>query len=208
MSIKIAIVDDHPLLIKGLQSMLQLNPDMEITGTYFNGKDLLQGIALVQPDVLLLDIQMPGQNGEELAALLHQQYPGIMILVLTHMEHEYYIKAMIQHGIMGYILKSSDERILLEAIRAAARGQHYFDPMIRKQATRAQQSVNQNPLLTRREKEILELIVLNHNSNEIASKLFLSKRTVDRHRENLLLKLDARNFASLVKKAIDLGLIR
>lgn len=208
MSIKIAIVDDHPLLIKGLQSMLQLNPDIEITGTYLNGKELLADIAKEQPDVLLLDIQMPGQDGEELAAILRQQYPAIMILVLTHMEHEYYIKALIKHGVMGYILKSSDEKVLLEAIRAAAKGQHYFDPMIRKQAARAQQSANQNPLLTRREKEILELIVLNHNSNEIASKLFLSKRTVDRHRENLLLKLDAKNFASLVKKAMDLGLIR
>ncbi len=208
MSIRIAIVDDHPLLIKGLQSMLQLNPDIEITGTYLNGKELLSGITKVQPDVLLLDIQMPGQDGEELAAILQQQYPRIMILVLTHMEHEYYIKALIKHGVMGYILKSSDETVLLEAIRAAAKGQHYFDPMIRKQVARAQQSANQNPLLTRREKEILELIVLNHNSNEIASKLFLSKRTVDRHRENLLLKLDAKNFASLVKKAIDLGLIR
>jgi len=208
MSIKIAIVDDHPLLIKGLQSMLQHNPDMCITDTYSNGKELLEGLKQQVPDVLLLDIQMPGQGGDELMPLLHKHYPEMMILALTHMEHEYYIKTMMQHGVMGYILKSSNEAILLEAIRTVARGENYFDPAIRKLVAKTQSNITQSPTLTRREKEVMELLTLNYSSSEIAEKLFISKRTVDRHRENLLLKLDVKNVASLVKKAIDLGLIK
>lgn len=208
MPIRIAIVDDHPLLIKGLQTMLQHYTDMEVTGSYQNGNALIQGLRSVQPDVLLLDIQMQGQMGDELVPLLHKQYPNMMVLVLTNMEHEYYIKTMLQHGVMGYVLKSSDEIVLLEAIRTVHRGQQYFDPGIRKQAAKAQRSVMESPMLTRREKEILELIAANYSSNDIAVKLSLSKRTIDNHRIHLLLKMDVKNSASLVKKAMDLGLIR
>lgn len=209
MSIKIAIVDDHPLLIKGLQSMFIHNPEFEITGTYNNGKELLLGLREKEiPDVLLLDIQIPGLQGDELAPIIHKNYPDIIILALTHMEHEYYIKTMLQCGVKGYVLKSSSEQILIDAIKTVAKNQEYFDPAIRKAVFKAQQKITQSPTLTRREKEIMKLISLNCTSIEIAEKLSISKRTVDRHRENLLLKLDVRNVASLIKKAIDLGLIK
>lgn len=208
MPIRIAIVDDHPLLIKGLQTMLQHCEDIEITGTYNNGRELLHGLKSLQPDVLLLDIQMQGQMGDELAPILHKSYPNMMLLALTNMEHEYYIKTMISHGVRGYVLKSSDEFILLEAIRTVSRGIPYFDPGIRKQVAKAQRRVTKNPTLTKREKEILELIAADFSSQAIAERLFLSKRTVDNHRINLLLKLDVKGSASLVKKAIDLGLIQ
>lgn len=188
--------------------MLQHATDIEITGTYQNGRELLAGLRQQQPDVLLLDIQLQGQMGDELAPVLLKHHPNMMILTLTNMEHEYYIKTMIQHKVSGYVLKSSDEAVLLEAIRTVARGQQYFDPTIRKQAAKVQSSVMENPTLTRREKEILELIAANYSSNAIADQLFLSKRTVDNHRLHLLLKLDAKNAAGLVKKAIDLGLIK
>lgn len=206
--IRIAIVDDHPLLIKGLCTMLQLCADIEITGTYLSGRELLNGLKEVQPDVLLLDIQMRGQAGDELAPILRKGYPNMMVLALTNMEHEYYIKTMLGYGIQGYVLKSSDERTLLEAIRSLNRGQPYFDPLIRKQVARIQVSVSQAPTLTRREKEILELIASDLTSSDIATRLFVSKRTVDNHRTNLLLKLDVKSSASLVKKALDLGLIK
>ncbi len=208
MHIRISIVDDHPLLVKGLQSMLGQHEGIEIVGTYQNGRELLQGLREVQPDVLLLDIQLNGQSGDELAPLLQKDYPGMKVLALTNMEHEYYIKAMLQHGVMGYVLKSSDEIVLLEAIRTVYRDQPYFDPAIRRQAVNAQRKATLNPTLTRREKEILDLIAQDYNSNDIADKLFLSKRTVDNHRLHLLLKLDVKGSASLVKKAIDLGLIK
>jgi len=206
--IRIAIVDDHPLLIKGLSAMLQHSTDIEIAGTYHNGYELFAGLRERQPDVLLLDIQMQGEMGDELAPRLRREYPGIMILVLTNMEHEYYIKTMLGYGIKGYVLKSSDEIILLEAIRTVSKGQEYFDPLIRKQVAKAQYGIAQTPTLTRREKEILSLIASDLNSSDIAARLFLSKRTVDNHRANLLLKLDVKNSANLVKKALSLGLIK
>lgn len=206
--IRIAIVDDHPLLIKGLRSMLQHCTDIEITGTYNNGRELLLGLQSIQPDVLLLDIQMQGQMGDELALLLHKGYPNMMVLVLTNMEHDYYIKTMLEYGIKGYVLKSSDEMILLEAVRTVSKGQEYFDPVIRKQVAKTQHGISQIPTLTRREKEILTLIASDLNSSDIATKLFLSKRTVDNHRANLLLKLDVKNTANLIKKALNLGLIK
>ncbi len=208
MSIKIAITDDHPLLIKGLKSMLQHHSDIVINNTYHNGKALLEGLAKSRPDILLLDIQMPEQSGDELARIITRKYPDVSIIALTNMEHEYYIRTLLQHNVRGYVLKSSDEQILLEAINTVFAGAQYFDPAIRKQATLAQKNPDNGPVLTRREKEVLELIARDYNSNDIAEHLFISKRTVDNHRLHLLLKLDVKGSASLVKKAIDLGLIK
>lgn len=208
--IKIAIVDDHPLMIKGLQSMLGHHRDMRIVGTYLSGAALIRGLAEEQADVLLLDIQMQDQMGDELAKDLQRLYPELMILVLTNLEHRYYIKSMLQFGVRGYVLKSSDEAILLEAIRSVAMGNRYFDPSIRKIALKEQKDNPSAsfPSLTRREKEILHLLTLDYSSKDIAEKLFLSNRTVDNHRTHLLQKLDVKNSASLIKKAMELGLIK
>jgi DNA-binding NarL/FixJ family response regulator len=207
MSIKITIIDDHPLLIKGLQSMLSHHPDIDIIGTFQESTGLLKALQHDQPDVLLLDIQMQGQMGDELAPVIHRLYPEVMILVLTNLEHRYYIRSMLQHGVKGYVLKSSDEQVLLEAIRTVARGNEYFDPIIRKQVALEQKSNSFFPSLTRREKEILKMLTLNHSSQQIADSLCLSKRTVENHRTHLLQKLDVKNSASLIHKAMELGLI-
>ena len=207
MSIKITIIDDHPLLIKGLQSMLSHHPDIEIIATYQDSTRLLKALQTDQPDVLLLDIQMQGQMGDELAPVLHRLYPEVMVLVLTNLEHRYYIRSMLQHGVKGYVLKSSDEQVLLEAIRTVAKGHEYFDPIIRKQVQLEQKTKTLFPSLTRREKEILKMLTLNHSSQEIADHLCLSKRTVENHRTHLLQKLDVKNSASLIGKAMELGLI-
>ncbi len=205
---KIVILDDHPLLIKGLQAMLSHYTDINIVGTYLSGRTLLEGLKEQPADVLLLDIQMQDQMGDEVAAILQRLYPEMMILVLTNLEHQYYIRTMIQHGVRGYVLKSSDESILLEGIRTVARGDIYFDPSIRKEALKEQKnSKDQFPSLTRREKEILHLLTLDYSSKDIAEKLFLSPRTIENHRMHLLQKMDVKNSASLIKKAIELGLI-
>jgi DNA-binding NarL/FixJ family response regulator len=208
MGIKIGIVDDHPLLIKGLKAMLMLQPDMEIIASYANGEELWKGLNAQVPDVLLLDIQIPGQTGDELTPILHQKYPQMKILALTHMKQDYFIKALLSQGAMGYVLKSSPENVLLEAIREVAAGVPYYDPEIRIKAREIMGGVDAIPLISRREKEVLELVAQSFSSQEIADRLFLSKRTVDRHRENLFLKLEVKNMADLVKKAMDLGVLR
>jgi len=211
MSIKVIIADDHPLIISGLESIINKYPDIEVISTYNEGKSLLEGLATKRPDVLLLDIHMPGQSGDEIAGIVSKRYPKISILALTNQDNIYYIKSMLQHGVLGYILKNAKEDMLIEAIKTVSSGQQYLDPVIKERIRTDNISINRQTahgtILTNREKEILKLIYSNYTSQEIAEKLFLSKRTVDSHRLNLLLKLEVKNTGALVKKAIDMGLI-
>ena len=209
--IKIAIADDHPLVIDGLHHILGNCADMEITGSYNDGAQLLAGIARSRPDVLLLDIQMPGQTGDELALIINERYPEIRMLALTNLDNVYYIKSMLRNGVLGYVLKTTTGKILLEAIRAVANGEEYLEPVLKeKMAADALQMKNHghsDPILSRREQEVLQYIASDLTSQEIADKLFVSKRTIDSHRLNLMMKLDAKNVAALIKKALQLGLI-
>ena len=209
--IKIPIADDHPLVIDGLRHILGNCADMEIIGSYNDGGQLLAGIAKKQPDVLLLDIQMPGQTGDELADIIRTKYPLIRMLALTNLDNVYYIHSMLRNGVLGYILKTTKGNILLEAIRTVNSGEQYLEPVLKeKMAADALQIKNDSraePILSRRETDVLQYIASNLTSQQIADKLFVSKRTIDSHRLNLMMKLDVKNGAALIKKAILLGLV-
>lgn len=211
MNIKIAIADDHPLVINGLTHILANSTDMTITGSYQNGAELLEGIKVVQPDVLLLDIQMPGQTGDELAEIIAELYPSVKMLALTNLDNVFYIKNMLKKGVQGYILKTARENILLDAIRTVYNGEQYLEPVLKEKLLQdtihSKQQRSTAPVLSRREKEILQYIASNLTSQQIADKLFISKRTVDNHRLSLLMKMDVKNVAALVKKAIQTGMI-
>lgn len=211
MTIKVAIADDHPLILHGMRMLLSTHPDMCITGTYRNSRDLLEGIAQTQPDILLLDIHMPGKNGIELAGIITQDYPGTGIIALTNLDNSFYIKSMLNQGVLGYILKNSEEIVLMEAIHTVYNGTPYLEPSLRDRAwhdmVKAKTRPPEQHSLTRREKEILRLIASEHTSQEIADKLCVSHRTVDAHRTNLLLKLGVKNMVGLVKAAIQMGLV-
>ncbi len=208
---KIAIADDHPLVIKGIRQILSGNVDMEIAGSYANGQDLLRGLAVQQPDILLLDLHMPGMTGEEIADVVRAKYPDIKILALTNEDNVYYIKSMLRKGVMGYLLKTTQEEILLHAIRTVYEGEQYIEPVMKEKVLQdtlqAKKQVSANMVLSRNEREVLRLIASDLTSQEIADKLFMSKRTVDAHRLNLLMKLGVKNVAALVKRGIQLGLI-
>lgn len=211
MKIKIAIADDHPLVINGLHHILSNSGDMEVTGSYADGKELLAGLTRTQPAVLLLDIHMPGQTGDEVAEIISEKYPKIKMLALTNLDNVYYIKNMLRKGVHGYILKTTREEILLDAIRTVYKGEQYLEPVLKEKviqdALLAKRQTAATPVLSRREKEVLQFIASNLTSQQIADKLFVSKRTIDNHRLSLLMKLDAKNVAALVKKGIQLGLI-
>ncbi len=209
--IKIAIADDHPLVINGLRHILGNCTDMEIIGSYNDGAELLAGIANNEPDVLLLDVQMPGQTGDELAVIISSKYPLVKMLALTNLDNVYYIKNMMRSGVHGYILKTTREEILLEAIRTVYNGDQYLEPVLKEKVLidtlQAKKDVSAVPILSRREKEVVQYIAANLTSQQIADKLFVSKRTIDNHRINLMMKLGVKNSAALVKKAIQMGLI-
>ena len=211
MKIRVSIADDHPLIINGLTQIVKSTHDIEILSTYSSGQELLAGLGASQPDVLLLDLHMPNGTGEEVAPIISAQYKDIKIIALTNQDNTYYVKTMMGYGAAGYVLKTSGADTILNAIRQVVRQQQTFiDPVLKEKLIHESLNAEDEsitPQLTRREKEVLELIASNCSSQEIADKLFISKRTVDNHRVNLLVKLDVKNSAMLIKKAMQLGLI-
>ena len=208
--IQIGIADDHPMVITGIRNMLAGNEDIAIIATYTDGIALMNGLADNQPDVLLLDIQLPGKTGDELAPLLTKKYPDMKILVLTNFDSTLHVQHMLRHGVLGYLLKTTDRDTLIAAIGNVYLGKEFIQKSLREKmesvGVRIKREVSTKSNLTPREREILQCIVNGDNSQEIADKLFLSVRTVDNYRFNILLKMDAKNIAVLVRKALESGL--
>lgn len=211
MSIQIAIVDDHALIVQGLQRLVEHQADIDIVAIYTSGKMLLAGLEIQLPDVLLLDIQLPDRSGNELVRLIHKQYPELKVIALTSMDTIFHLKDMMQHGCKGYVTKQAGAGILIEAIRTVYAGAEYIEADLEKRWMKsllksAKEQAIQTPL-SRREKEILKLIAAEYTNQEIAEKLFLSQRTVESHRYSLLQKLNVKNTAGLLRIAIQMGLV-
>lgn len=211
MSIKLAIVDDHVLIVQGLKHLLLQHTDIIIADIYTSGQALLEGLMQHQPDVLLMDIQLPDKSGNELVRILNKQYPNIKIIALTSMDTIFHIKDMMQHGCLGYVTKQAGPDVLIEAIRKVYKGEEFLEDSIKERWIQSmiktdKENAKTTPL-SRREKEILKLIASEHTNQEIADKLFLSQRTVESHRYSLLQKLNVKNTAGLVRMAVQMGLI-
>jgi DNA-binding NarL/FixJ family response regulator len=205
--ITVALTDDQAIVLNGLQKILSTSDEILVTESYSNGEELLNGLKRQQPDVLLLDVQMPGKNGIELAGIVKKKYPRIHIIAVTNIDITVQVKKMLQQGCSGYLLKDSSPATIIAAIKAVHAGEQYLSESVSRQLLSSMFSDNvQNPL-TKREKEILRLISEEFTNQEIADKLFLSIRTVENHRTNLLQKLGAKNAAGLIKTALLDGLI-
>jgi DNA-binding NarL/FixJ family response regulator len=211
MRIQVSIADDHPLIIVGIEKLLQQEEKISIQRTFSDGSSLLEGLTQQQPDVLLLDIYMPDINGYELAGIISKTYPQVRIMALTNNEDIDSVKQMLNRGASGYILKTAAGATLINAIKTLHAEGRYLDPAMNErllQFSLAGKQETETLKLTRRELEILQMIASNYTSREIADKLFLSKRTVDNHRFSLLTKLDVKNAPALIRKAIELNLIK
>ncbi len=210
--IDIAIADDHPLVINGLKNILPAYPHIRLVGTYANGKELMAGLAFLQPHVLLLDIQLPGQAGDELAPIILEKYPEIKILAITNFDSPLYVNTMFTRGALGYILKTADNETLVKAIETVYQGQQFMEYYMKEKLAHAsykiQKALSTKTSLTQREREILQLIVDGHTNNKIAELLFLSAKTVDNYRTNIMVKLDVNSLGALVKKALQSGLAK
>lgn len=208
----VAIADDHQMVINGIQKMLSGNSRFELTDTFLTGKDMLEGLQKRLPDVLLLDIQLPDITGDKLTGMLIKKYPELRILILTNFDSLFYLKAMIQHGALGYLLKSTDQKKLFEAIETVYDNREFLEPGMKtmldeKKLKHNRQSVQQ-PVLSAREKEIIQLIADGYTTQEIADKLFLSFTTVENYRFNILTKFGVKNTAVLIKRAVQLGIVQ
>ena len=206
--IRIFIVDDHPVVIEGIHSLLQNEKDIEWVGQAMNAQSCLGFFVNNMADVILMDISMPGMDGVELCALMKDKYPGIFILGLSTFNQGLYIKKMMENGASGYILKNSSKEELIKAIHTVNDGGIFFSGEVGQALQEYQKSsMTELPVLTPREKEILELIAEGYTNPQIAGKIFLSQFTVDSHRKNLLAKLNVKNTASLIRLAVERKLI-
>ncbi|HVD96784.1 MAG TPA: response regulator transcription factor [Cytophagaceae bacterium] len=209
--IKIIIADDHALIRNGIKTMLSRNADYKIVAEAENGKELVELASKLIPDVVLADISMPVLNGFDALAELRKLLPDTKVILLTmHEEPEYIIKAA-RSGANGYLLKNVDYEELHRAIGLVMSGQKYFNQQVSsilmEELHRKSDTDQLQEKLTERESDILKEIVKGLSSKEIADKLFISSRTVDTHRNNLMKKLSVHNTAELVKLALEKGLV-
>ncbi len=204
------IADDHQMIIGGLKEMMAGIDIIQLGCTYNSGIALLNGLQKTQPDVLLLDIQMQDVNGDELAALITKTYPSVRILVVTGFDTVEYATLMLGKGAAGYLLKNTDEYKLKQAIEAVYKGKQYIEASIQKKLEEAERenSLTEKPILSKREKDILRLLLEEYTNQQIADKLFISLRTVEFHRMALIVKLNAKNAIGMAKRAIQLGLVK
>lgn len=209
MNIKLTITDDHPLVRNGLVNVLNQAEGMEVVAAYGSGKELLDGIALLQPDILLLDMQLPDLQGPFLAQAILDKYPQVKIIVISSFDVIVQVKKMLKMGCMGYLLKDADEATIIEAIQTVNNGGQYLSQRLTQEIVQDsfRNKRQQKLVLSRREKEVLQLIVQEHTNQEIADKLFLSLHTVENHRISLLHKLNVKNTAGLVREAVENGLV-
>ena len=205
-TIKIAIVDDHKILREGLRVLLNHIPNVEVVFEADNGKDFVDGLALVTPDLVIIDINMPIMAGDEAVRLARLKLPDLKVIVLTMNTDEHYFNTMNKLGVDGYIIKESEYEELQHAISSVMKGGKYFS-----QTLLVNLLNNRKPelsiKLSERDKEILQLLCKGLSAQEIADVLFISVRTVEKQRSLLLEKTESPNSISLVVYAIKNGLV-
>lgn len=208
------IADDHAVFRSGLKALLEKEADIEVVAETGDGFATINAAREQNLDVLLLDINMPGLPGPKIAEAILQERPGLPIVVLTMHEDEYYLQELFKIGVRAFVLKKSTGTDLLQAIRAACRGEQYIDSALAgnvissyvgRPRTKQKGRVD---VLTAREKEVCTLLAYGHTNGEIAEKLFISERTVESHRNHVMHKLDLKSRAQLVRFAIDNGLLK
>lgn len=213
-TIRIMLVDDHALVREGVRHVLTATPGFEVVAEAGDGESALAAAASATPDLVVLDLSMPGGTGLELATRLRARLPDVRILILSVHDHPEYVLGAVRAGAQGYLRKDTSPAELREAIRAVARGESYFGPNVARHLTAAVRGetdrgspVERLVKLAPREREVLGGIAAGETSREIAARLGLSPRTVETYRENLMRKLDIRTVAGLTRFALDAGLV-
>jgi DNA-binding NarL/FixJ family response regulator len=209
--IRVLIVDDHAPFREGLRALLTSVSDMEVAGEAANGDDAIREAAKLQPDVILMDIQMPGMNGIEATRLIYQSSPHIGVIVLTMFEDDDSVFAAMRAGARGYLLKGADQTEILRAIHSVGSGEAMFGPAIARRlinffAQIHSQTPHPFPELTEREREVLDLLARGMSNAEIAGALVISQKTVRNHVSNIFNKLQVADRAQAIIRARDAGL--
>ena len=211
--ISVLIAEDHEIVRYGISTYLSSSDDINIVGEASTGEECLELFKETRPDICLLDIGMPGKDGIETAKIIRELDPNVKILILSMHIDRQKLTDVLQAGVDGYLLKNTEKADLMHGIKAIMKGQRVFSKPISDMMTESflqketGTHATQKAELTKREREILKLVVEGMTSKEIAEKLYISPRTVDTHRSNLMEKLELNNIADLVRFAIKNGLV-
>ncbi len=217
-TLKLGLIDDHLLFRQGLTQILKRFENYQVVLEASSGEELLEKLRVEVPDVILLDLKMKGISGQEVSVILRREYPDLKIIILSMNYSHDYIRQMMKIGVHGYLPKDIDQKKLIDAIDQVYERGHYMDDEIALVLREALQQVNHNSQkgvhlveenisITEREMDVLRLIGKGYNTQQIADELFISYRTVEGHRKNLLLKAGVTNSVSLVVFAVKHGLI-
>jgi len=212
--IRVLIADDHPMFRHGMRALLDSVPDVEVVGEAGTGDDAIALAEASSPDVILMDIKMPGINGLEATRRIVQASPGAGVLVLTMHENDEYVFQALRAGASGYMLKEAADTELITALHVVRSGQFYLSPTAQSvmvgdylQRVRSGEEKDSYSSLTEREREILKLVAEGYTNNQIAERLVISPKTVDTHRTHVMDKLNLHSRAELVKYAMRRGLL-
>jgi DNA-binding NarL/FixJ family response regulator len=210
---RILVADDHPIVRSGLKKVLDAEPDMEVVAEAEDGAEAVKKALAENIHLAILDVSMPKTTGIQAAAELHRRKPELRLLMLSMYDSEQFLFESLKAGASGYVLKSGADTDIVDAVRAAMRGESYLYPsavttLVSDYIERGGRGEEQFDVLTPRELEVLKLIAEANTSKEIAEKLFISIKTVDRHRQNILDKLGMRDRVELTRYAIRRGLIQ
>jgi DNA-binding NarL/FixJ family response regulator len=205
--VRVIIAEDHDILREGLRSLLKDEPSIQIVADAPNGKVLIDYLEMTPVDVILMDINMPVMNGLEATKKIISEFSNIKILVLSMLDNVIYLNQMMAAGAHGYVLKSTGKEELIRAIHEVAKGGTYISQELKDKGAEAVKC-DDDVKLTKRELQILELLAEGLTNKEIADKIFLSKRTVETHRKNLIDKTHCKNSSALIKYAMCKGLLK
>lgn len=212
MGIAIFLADDHEIVRVSLQSLLEKQPDIRVVGQAGDGRETVEKVRELKPNIVIMDVVMPNLNGIEATGRITRELPDVKVLALSMYSDRHYVLAMFHAGASGYLLKKCASRELVQAIRIVAANQFYLSPAISNVVVdelidgRARKKMPFSSPLTAREREILQLLVEGKVAKEIAAQLYISLSTVETHRRQVMEKLDLHNIADLTKYAIREGI--
>ena len=210
MSIRVLVVDDHAVVRSGLRRIIDAQEDLESVGEAPNGERAVFEAMQTTPDVVLMDVVMPGKNGIEATRAVLQAVPGTKVLVLSMQDDPRYVREAFDAGASGYVMKEAADDEVVDAVRAVAAGQRYLHPTLGARLLEAESEERRRAAedpLSEREREVLRLLALGHTNQEIAKMLYISVRTAETHRAHIMRKLGLSSRAELVRHALAEGLL-
>jgi len=211
MTIRILLADDHTLVRQGLKQYLEMDGDLEVVGEASTGQEVLDQMGDRKPDVVVLDLRMPGMDGLEVARRIQDQYPDVGVMMLSAYDYRQFVVEAVRAGARGYVLKTMDADQLVQAVHLVAAGNMVFDPQVvvalAEELSRAKEREQKGDVLTNREIEVLKLLAFGHSNKDIAERMEISAETVKTHLEHIFRKLGATDRTAAVAEALRRHLI-